>query len=220
MIKFFLALVLIGFVVYVLYRHGLISARQQFLDRFDLPAGVMERFLQKRPELNSEQQALVQQGLQQYFRLCVDARGRFVSMPSQVVDELWHEFILFTRLYQKFCERALGRYLHHTPAEAMPAPSTATDGIRRAWRLACRQEGINPKMPERLPLLFALDTQLGIAGGFVYALNCRDAATSSSGAFCASDIGGGCGSSGCGGSSDSSADGGSSCGSGCGGGGD
>ncbi len=220
MIKFFLALVLIGFVVYVLYRHGLISARQQFLDRFDLPAGVMERFLQKRPELNSEQQALVQQGLQQYFRLCVDARGRFVSMPSQVVDELWHEFILFTRLYQKFCERALGRYLHHTPAEAMPAPSTATDGIRRAWRLACRQEGINPKTPERLPLLFALDTQLGIAGGFVYALNCRDAATSSSGAFCASDIGGGCGSSGCGGSSDSSADGGSSCGSGCGGGGD
>ena len=69
-------------------------------------------------------------------------------------------------------------------------------------------------------LLFALDAQLGIAGGFVYALNCRDAATSSGGAFCASDIGGGCGSSGCGGSSSSSDSGGSDGGGGCGGGGD
>lgn len=218
--KFFLMLALVGFVVYVLYRHWLRSSRQQFLDRFELPAGVMERFMQKRPELSRDQQALVQQGLQQYFRLCVDARRRFVSMPSQVVDELWHEFILFTRLYQQFCERALGKYLHHTPAEAMPTPNTATEGIRRAWRLACRREGINPKKPERLPLLFALDAQLGITGGFVYALNCHDAAASSSGAFCASDIGGGCGSSGCGGSSDSSGDSGSGCGSGCGGGGD
>lgn len=215
--KFFLALALIGFVVYLLYRRWLNSSRQQFLDRFELPVGVMERFKLKRPELSGDQLALVQQGLQQYFRLCVAARGRFVSMPSQVVDELWHEFILFTRLYQKFCERALGKYLHHTPAEAMPTPNTATEGIRRAWRLACRQEKINPKKPKRLPLLFALDAQLGIVGGFVYALNCNDAATSSSGAFCASDIGGGCGSSGCG-SSDSSSDGGSSCGSGCGGG--
>lgn len=220
LIKVLLVLALIGFAFYVLYRHWLISSRHQFLDRFELPAGVMERFLLKRPELGGAQQALVQQGLQQYFRLCVDARGRFVSMPSQVVDDLWHEFILFTRLYQKFCERALGHYLHHTPAEAMPTPSTATEGIRRAWRLACRHEGIDPREPVRLPLLFGLDARLGIAGGFVYALNCRDAAASSSGAFCASDIGGGCGSGGCGGNSDSSGDGGSSCGSGCGGGGD
>ncbi len=216
--KFFLALALTALLAYVFYRRWLKSSRRRFLDQFELPAGVMERMLRKRPELSREQQALVQQGLQQYFRICVAAGGRFVSMPSQVVDELWHEFILFTRLYQRFCERALGRYLHHTPAEAMPAPDTATQGIRRAWHLACREEGINPKAPERLPLLFALDAQLGIAGGFVYALNCHDAAASSSGAFCASDIGGGCG-----GSSDGSSDGGdggSSCGSGCGGGGD
>lgn len=196
----------------VFYRKWVLASRQRFLDRFALPAGVMERLALKRPELSQEQGALVQQGLQQYFRLCVAANGRFVSMPSQVVDELWHEFILFTRLYKQFCERALGSYLHHTPAEAMPTPNTATEGIRRAWRLACREEGIDPKNPDRLPLLFALDGQLGIAGGFVYALNCRDAATSSGGAFCASDIG----NSGCGGSSDGSSD----SGSGCGGGGD
>lgn len=215
--RYLFALVLMVLAV-VLYRRWTSAARQRFLDRFELPAAVMGRFVQKRPELGNDELALVQQGLQQYFRLCVDARGRFVSMPSQIVDELWHEFILFTRLYQQFCERALGKYLHHTPAEAMPTPNTASDGIRRAWKLACRRDGINPQRPGRLPLLFALDARLGIAGGFVYALNCHDAAASASGAFCASDIGGGCGGSGCGGGSDGGSDSGSSCGSGCGGG--
>ncbi|HEY6096080.1 MAG TPA: hypothetical protein VIU93_14110 [Gallionellaceae bacterium] len=208
----------------VAYRGWAASSRRRFLAAFRLPGSVLQRMQQKHPELTESQQRLVQQGLQQYFRVCVAARGRFVSMPSQVVDDLWHEFILFTRLYQNFCQRAFGRYLHHTPVEVMPTPTTASDGIRRAWRLACREEGINPARPERLPLLFALDAQLGIAGGFVYALNCKATAVSSSGSFCASDIG--CGGS-RGGSSDSSGDaggdggdGGSSCGGGCGGGGD
>lgn len=34
--------------------------------------------------------------------------------PSVRVDELWHEFILFTREYHAFCKR-LGGYVHHTP---------------------------------------------------------------------------------------------------------
>ncbi len=194
-----------------LYRRWQRVSRQRFLERFELPAAVVERARAKLPALTTEQERLVQQGLQQYFQICVATRGKFVSMPSQAVDVLWHEFILFTRNYEHFCKRALGQYLHHTPAEAMPTRDTATGGIRRAWRLACKMEGIDPKQPQRLPLLFALDAQLGIAGGFIYALNCKDAATSSSGTFCASDIGS------CGGSG---GDGGSSCGSGCGGGGD
>ncbi len=49
-------------------------------------------------------------------------------MPSQVVDDAWHEFILFTRAYQQYCNKALGRYLHHTPAEAMDSPTIAQEG--------------------------------------------------------------------------------------------
>lgn len=213
-------LIVILLLLLIAYGGWVVSSRRRFLAAFRLPSSVLQRMQQKHPELSESQQRLVQQGLQQYFRVCVAANGKFVSMPSQVVDDLWHEFILFTRLYQNFCDRAFGRYLHHTPVEAMPTPTTASDGIRRTWRLACREEGINPDKPERLPLLFALDAQLGIAGGFVYVLNCQNTAGSSSGGFCASDIGGGCGSSGCGGSSGSSDGGGSSCGSGCGGGGD
>ncbi|WP_409559322.1 glycine-rich domain-containing protein, partial [Accumulibacter sp.] len=130
--------------------------------------------------------------------------------------DAWHEFILFTRQYQQFCDRGLGRFLHHTPAEAMRQPTDAQDGIKRAWRLSCKRQAINPQAPQSLPLLFALDAMLGISGGFGYQLDCLAAAKVGAGApFCAGHIG--CGGGCSGGGSDS--DGGDSCGDGCGGGG-
>lgn len=52
-----------------------------------------------------------------------------------------------------------------------------------SWAQASRQ-------PERLPLLFALDAQLGIADGFRYSLDCRDRNSPVSGSnYCASHIG-------------------------------
>ena len=35
--------------------------------------------------------------------------------PSLLVDNAWHEFILFTRLYHSFCDKHFGRYIHHSP---------------------------------------------------------------------------------------------------------
>ncbi len=35
--------------------------------------------------------------------------------PSLIVDNAWHEFILFTRLYHNFCDAEFGRYIHHSP---------------------------------------------------------------------------------------------------------
>jgi hypothetical protein len=138
-------------------------------------------------------------------------------MPSQVVDVAWHEFILFTRNYEVFCRRALGRFLHHTPTEAMRTPTTASDGIQRTWRLACRRAGTDPLAASAVPLLFAIDGRLAIPDGFRYALDCTHLAGAAGHAsYCASHIGcgggcgGGCSGSGCGGGGD---------GGGCGGGG-
>ncbi len=36
--------------------------------------------------------------------------------PSHIVDLAWHEFILFTRFYAKFCEENFNRFIHHTPS--------------------------------------------------------------------------------------------------------
>lgn len=31
------------------------------------------------------------------------------------IDEMWHEFILFTKDYTDFCQRYFGEYMHHLP---------------------------------------------------------------------------------------------------------
>lgn len=36
--------------------------------------------------------------------------------PSARVDLAWHEFILFTRTYTRFCEEKLGKMVHHEPS--------------------------------------------------------------------------------------------------------
>ena len=39
-------------------------------------------------------------------------------MYSLRIDEVWHQFILFTRQYMEFCHRFFGRYIPHNPSNA------------------------------------------------------------------------------------------------------
>ncbi|MCM3575205.1 hypothetical protein M3172_18570 [Mesobacillus subterraneus] len=44
-------------------------------------------------------------------------------MFSSEVDEVWHEMLMFTKQYESFSQKYLGRMLHHTPNLALePAP--------------------------------------------------------------------------------------------------
>jgi hypothetical protein len=215
---------LLAFVLLVAFALALLRAWQRrreraaYLAAFRFPLTVARKVKAAYPHLDDDQVARVLEGLREYFAICAMAGGRLVSMPSQVVDVAWHEFILFTRAYEKFCQAALGRFLHHVPAEAMQAPQQAQDGIKRAWRLSCARAGIDPQAPAALPLLFAIDQELNIADGFKYALDCSQLAAANGGCgggYCASHIG--CGG-GCAGDSGGSSDGGSDGGGGCGGG--
>ncbi|MGQ0774844.1 MAG: hypothetical protein ACT4NY_10570 [Pseudonocardiales bacterium] len=42
-----------------------------------------------------------------------------LSMPSKLVDDMWHEMVLHTRDYAAFCDTAFGRFLHHEPESNM-----------------------------------------------------------------------------------------------------
>lgn len=216
----------VALVLFLLYRwnkRALRTRRKRLIDSYRFPDRLKKKLLEAYPHLSDAQANLVIKGLREYFHLCNMAGKRMVAMPSQVVDLAWHEFILFTRQYQHFCSKALGRFLHHTPAEAMVSPVSAQEGIKRAWRLACQRESIKAKTPARLPLLFALDAQLQIPKGFVYTLDCKNQAAMRNGAvagassYCASHIscGSGCGGGCVGDSHDSGC--GSDCGGGCGG---
>jgi hypothetical protein len=189
------------------------ARRARYIDQYVFPPGIRARVQRRYPQLSDSQLDLVMRALRDYFQLCREADRRMLAMPSQVVDVAWHEFILFTRNYREFCRKALGRFLHHTPSEAMPDPTTATESIKRSWRLACRRAGIDPLAATAVPLLFAIDRQLGIEDGFHYVLDCTSAPMvgQATARYCASHIGcgGGC-----------SGDGGSDGGDGCSGGGD
>jgi len=171
----------------------------RYIETFDYAGLLDQRLAKKHPQLNPAERREVFQSLGDWFAINLRAGRRKLSMPSQAVDDAWHEFILFTRNYQDFCQRGLGRFLHHVPAEAMSSPTQAQDGIKRSWRLACQHEAIDPKAPDRLPRLFALDTALGIAGGFTYHLDCMARGAAAAEGYCAGHIGCGGGCSGCGG---------------------
>jgi hypothetical protein len=217
----------------VLWRRQRKARREAHIRNFKLPPGLFDKLMHHYPALSVKDCQLVAQGLRQFFLAHLKSGKKFVAMPSQVVDELWHEFILYTREYEQFCRQAFGGFLHHTPAVMLSRSRQGDAGIRRTWHFACHEENINPYKPTRLPLLFALDSKFSIPDGFVYVPDCsgfkrqNDDGGGGGAVYCGADFAGGgdsgsgSGSSdGCGdGGGDSSGDGGSDGGGGCGGGG-
>ncbi|MFO1403620.1 MAG: hypothetical protein U1E96_03475 [Azonexus sp.] len=165
------SLVLAAILVLV-WRKMVAAQRAEFIRHFALPQGLYERLRKRRPELSLKDCQLVSQALRQFFLAHLRSGRRFVSMPSQVADDLWHEFILYTKEYESFCRKAFGRFLHHMPAVVLGSARDANAGLRRCWWHVCREENINPRQPTRLPLLFALDAKLKVADGFHYRPSC------------------------------------------------
>jgi hypothetical protein len=172
-------------------------ARVEFIRTYVFPDGLLDKLAARRPALSEKDQALVKRALRQFFLAYLKGGRQPVSMPSQVVDDLWHEFILYTRHYQAFCKQAFGRFLHHTPAVVLGPDRRGNAGLRRVWWHACREEDIDPRRPSRLPLLFAVDAKLGIADGFHYVPDCAalrrggDGSVYCGGDFSSADVDGG-----------------------------
>jgi hypothetical protein len=164
-------------------------ARADFIRSYMFPPGLLEKLIQRRPELTLKDRQLVARALRQFFLVYLKSGHKQVSMPSQVVDELWHEFILYTKNYQAFCQKAFGRYMHHTPAAVLGTNQRSNDGLRRTWWFACLEENINPRRATRLPLLFALDAKWNLSDGFRYAADCSALRKNGNGSvYCGGDF--------------------------------
>lgn len=195
------AVLIVIAIAFVILRRNRFKLRSGHIDQFAFPASLADKIIAKYPHLTVKQADYVMAGLREYFHVCLKAGKQIVSMPSQAVDVAWHEFILFTRHYHYFCDKALGRFLHHTPAEAMKSQTIAETGIKTAWEISCQRGNINPKQPDRLPVLFAIDSELAIPDGFKYTLNCITSKdgycaghiSSCEGSGCASSCGSSCG---------------------------
>ena len=51
--------------------------------------------------------------LVRFLDLCAESPSTLA--PSKPVDKAWHEFLLFTREYDAFCQGRYGRFLHRDP---------------------------------------------------------------------------------------------------------
>ena len=170
------------------------AQRADFIRSYSFPKGLIEKLQLRRPGLEAKNAQLVARALRQFFLAHLRSGRQYVSMPSQAADDLWHEFILYTRNYELFCRQAFGRFLHHTPAVVLGSARLGNAGLRRVWWQCCREENINPRHATRLPLLFALDAKLGIADGFHYVPDCgqgprRDDRRVAGGSYCAGEFG-------------------------------
>lgn len=68
--------------------------------------------------------------------------------PSSYEDEFWHQFILNTRLYNTWCLRHFGRFLHHRPGKQTDFTVQYTQALKAKYfsvdsRLAATCTGNN-----------------------------------------------------------------------------
>ena len=147
-----------------------LSQRRNFIRHYRFPPGLLLKLQRTHPQIEAKDYALAAQALRQFFLAYLLSNKQNVAMPSRLADDLWHEFILYTRQYAEFCRLAFGSFFHHTPAAAMGPNRETNTGLRRIWWHTCKEENISPHAPFRMPLLFALDSKLNIAHGHRYTL--------------------------------------------------
>ena len=56
--------------------------------------------------------------VKKYLVLCELHRSSLIPMFSRRVDEVWHQFVLFTAHYDEFARTYFGKFVHHDPVEA------------------------------------------------------------------------------------------------------
>ncbi|HEY2479786.1 MAG TPA: hypothetical protein VGI17_13790 [Solirubrobacterales bacterium] len=120
------------------------------------PAQVEARCRHRHPDLTDREWKLVDQGLREWFLCCAWRDGEVLGMPSLLVAEAWHEFILDSPAYAEFCERAFGECLRYIPEASMTTPmSGALEATSRAWD----RSGMGGPVGS---VLWGLDALLGI----------------------------------------------------------
>ncbi len=91
---------------------------------------VMERY-QKKHGLKKRILRLHEREIKRFLLVCaLNNTGKSIGMRGKV-DELWHEFIIFTRLYTKFCYQIAGCYLDHSPVIKGKEPKNKGAGYLR-----------------------------------------------------------------------------------------
>ncbi|MFD1260000.1 glycine-rich domain-containing protein [Entomomonas asaccharolytica] len=162
-----------------------ISFQQRLIliNNYVFTENVLNSFRKYYPQLDNVVVSQVIEQLKNYFIIVLTATHDntlqklpkpILGMPSRVVDDLWHVFILDSRIYMAFCKQCFGFYLHHNSADANVAyqrKQTINDQLYTTWVYAGQLENKgNLMMVDTFPMLFQIDDVLNIPQGFSYTL--------------------------------------------------
>ena len=106
---------------------------EDYIWQFQFPERIEERCRHHHPDLTHEDWKLIEQGLREWFLCCAWRDGEVLGMPSRLVDEAWHEFILDSRAYTEFCQE--------------PSASTSTTPRRSRCRRRWQARSTRPRGP-------------------------------------------------------------------------
>jgi hypothetical protein len=76
----------------------------------------------QKPALSEDEEVL---SLKQYYALPILFPEKKELAVSSVVDAYWHNHLLNTKGYRKFCESVYGRFMDHVPLDRSNEPETA-----------------------------------------------------------------------------------------------
>jgi len=162
------------------------------VDDYQFPSGVRQLFVQHHGELTGDGIRSVEAAARQWFRLGVRHPKARLAMPSVIVGDLWREFAVHTREYAEFCEGTLGRNPQRPPEPARTAGGAAEDrpgALQTTFRYAQQDE---PGAAGPLPVLFRVDQELAVPGGWHYLADCggRGICYELKGTICLQHLGG------------------------------
>ena len=152
------------------------ARRSKFIASYAFPQTLRFKLDQAYPELSHEQSGMVLEGLRTWFSLLAANPRANLGMPSKAVDTAWHEFILLTKDYADFCDKAFAKFLHHTPHKQRSAQRR--EGLARTYGLGAAAVaggavgvglvGVAAASAMSGRDLFSLDHALGINDGKEY----------------------------------------------------
>jgi len=67
--------------------------------------------------------------------LYMAATSSAVSVPTVAIDVGWHAFLMFTKDYADYCEKYLGKFVHHRPTTSRSKPMPQ-DAVSDCFKLS------------------------------------------------------------------------------------
>lgn len=148
------------------------ARRVAAVDAYEFPSSVRQRLRLKHADLRAGHLMLIEVATRQWFRLHARRPTARLSMPSTLVDDMWHEMVLHTRDYAAFCDTAFGRFLHHEPESNMSPKQALANRSERLLATLLLARADEDCAPDALPLLFRIDQVAGLEGARRYLVDC------------------------------------------------